>query len=68
MSAWRLTSCEIFQQRNVRISGDEMDKGFPVLDFFFFFAAALGIQGLSSPTRDQTTGLPGKSLGHLFSN
>ena len=36
--------------------------------FFFFFAAALGIQGLSSPTRDQTTGLPGKSLGHLFSN
>ena len=45
-----------------------MDKDFPVLDFFFFFAAALGIQGLSSPTRDQTTGLPGKSLDHLFSN
>lgn len=44
-----------------------MDEGFPVLDFFF--AAALGIQGLGSlATRDQTTGLPGKSLDHLFSN
>lgn len=38
------------------------------LYWIFFFAAALGIQGLSSPTRDQTTGLPGKSLDHLFSN